>query len=138
MRRDAHPVSQIKTVRIEALHARIEVQLRAPVRVSASDTPVKPCVPVAARALRRSGHQIVHVQYPAPGKELRDTEAGDGSHGAGLLDERQMIATLPLLPADALDELPLDNVRTQLRHCRETPADLVVRFGQSDGDHRRW
>ena len=134
MRGYDHPLPQVEAMRIESLHAGVEMELRAAGGARAGHEPVEEQFAMSLRPIGRGGDEIVHVEDFSPGKKFRNAEAGDGLH-AGIVHEGELEAAFALLAADALDELRLDEMRAQLGHDRETAEDLGIRFGELNVGH---
>ena len=124
-----HALPQVEAMRVEPLHAGVEMELGAAVGARAGHEPVEEKFAVSFRPLGGGGDEVVHVENFSPGKKFRDAKPGDRLHAA-IFHEGKLEAAFALLAADAPDELRLDEMRAQLGNDRETAVDIGIRFSK--------
>ena len=126
MRADAHPALQVEAVCIEAVDARVQVELPAALPSGLLDEPLHQGAGASALAGRLPGHEVVDVHEMAPGQVVSYTEACGARRLLLAIEEAadQAIA-VGLLRPHARDEFVPLHVRSELGHRLEGEPDLV-------------
>src|ERR1700722_1640042 len=132
MATDPHPLSQIKTMRGEALDARIQLQPLAAFRAGELANPVKHLLaqPLRPRALIR--HQVVHITKASPKQTGHDPKTRRGGDLALASDECEAITLCQLL-SNGRHKFFLLQIPAQLEHARPAIPNVGVSLGEYYG-----
>src|SRR5260221_13933775 len=110
---DVQPVVEVETVRLETLHAGVEMKLVALLLARMGQKPVDQLLTRALETRARCGHQIVHIENLSPRQTLRDPESADHLHEAAVFEADQLITVPVLLSTHALHELRFAEMRAK-------------------------
>ena len=131
MRSNVHAPVQIKAVRSESLHTRIEGEVLAPLLLRVLDEPIEKGSTKSARAVRIVRNKIVNVKGAAGEKEIQDAKACHGANNTVQLEKRKLVPLLLLVenPRGEIDGLDMG---TQFTHDGATAAYLFGRVREAD------
>jgi hypothetical protein len=131
---DVHPVREIKPVRAESLHTRIQMKLIASAIAGQFSEPAEKLFAITPRSGLFRREEIVHVQDFSPRETFRDAKTGHGPDRTAVLEKYQFVSAL-LLSLHARDEILFLNMRPELNHHGVTAENIRLGSRMGDGGH---
>lgn len=129
---NVHPLKQIETVRVESLHAGIELEGVATMLARLFHQPIEQRAPKSPRAIAVTRDQIIDIKKFSGKERFQESITGHSADFAIRLQKSEQV-TIALLTQHLLNEF-IGNfeMRPELAHDRETAANILARLRDSD------
>src|SRR5437867_141861 len=125
---DVHAHCEIKSMRTEALHARIQVQLLAAICLGMLHKPREHLLAKTFGPFRLIGYQVIDIHAFTPPQVFQQPKASHAFNRAVVLQKYQVITPLRL-SLNAFEEISLYEARAQLRDDRIAAQNLFATLG---------